>query len=190
MKLKEKEITVEWITDLANWDAFSTFTFRGGRTSEQSCLNKLQSFFFRSVPTMTYFMVIEKHLHKEGYHAHCLNRFGSALTNSLTTNIDRKLSREEAIAKGHKNRWIPYDKLWAKAFREFGRCEIRPLQDKIKVTDYILKRIVDYNTKQFECAHYHLHFGNDDTGREEARACGYADEDRILQEGSPHTLTP
>ena len=190
MKTKEKEITVEWITDLAEWDAFSTFTFRGGHTSEQTALNKLTDFFYRSVPSMTYFMVLEKHNNGQGFHAHCLNRFGSALTNALTTNIDRKLSKEEAIAKGHKNKYTPYDKLWAKAFRQFGRNEIRPLKDSIAVTDYILKRIVDYNTKQFECAHYTYRFGNDDTGREEARALGLADEDRILQAGSPHTLTP
>ena len=190
MKTKDKELTLEWITDLAKWDAFSTFTFRGGHTSEQTALNRLTDFFYRSVPSMTYFMVLEKHANGTGFHAHCLNRFGSSLTNALTTNIDRKLTREQAIAKGHKNKWIPYDKLWAKAFREFGRCEIRPLRDKLKVTDYITKRIVDYQTKQVECAHYHLQFGNDDTGREEARALSSADEDRILQEGSPHTLTP
>ena len=190
MKTKEKEITVDWITDLAEWDAFSTFTFRGGNVSEQTAVTRLTDFFHRSIPTSTYFLVIEKHSYRQGYHGHCLHRFGSALTNALTTNIDRQLTKDQAIAKGHKRQWMPYDKLWEKGFREFGRCEIRPLKDKIAVTDYILKRIVDYNTKQFECAHYAYRFGSDDTGREEARALGLADEDRILQEGSPHTLTP
>ena len=171
-KTENKQLTVEWISDLAEWDAFSTFTFRGGHTSEQTCIEKLQDFFFRSVPTMSYFMVVEKHPRGIGYHAHCLNRFGSALTNSLTTNIDRSLSKAEAIAKGHKRQWIPYDKLWAKAFRNFGRCEIKPLKDRIAVTDYILKRVVDYQTKQVECSHYTMRFGSDETGREEARACG------------------
>lgn len=180
MKTKEKQITVEWITDLAEWDAFSTFTMRGGKVSEQSVLDRLTDFFYRSVPTMSYFMVIEKHPMGSGFHAHCLNRFGESLSDKLTTNVDRSLTTAEARAAGHRFKWTPYDKLWAKAFKEFGRCEIKPLENKIKVTDYILKRIVDYNTKQFECSHYHLQFGNDETGREEARACGAADEDRIL----------
>lgn len=205
MKLKDKDITVEWISDLAQWDAFSTFTMRGGKTSEQTVIDRLQDFFYRAVPTMSYFMVIEKHPMGSGYHAHCLNRFGESLSNALTTNVDRSLTTAQARAAGHRFKWTPYDKLWAKAFKEFGRCEIKPLENKIAVTDYILKRIVDYNTKtvgtdapdtfpfppkQVECSAYVLHFGNDPTGREEARAFDSTDEDRILQEGSPHTLSP
>ena len=177
-KTENKQLTVEWISDLARWDAFSTFTMRGGNVSEQSVVDRLTDFFFRSVPTMTYFMVIEKHPQGSGYHAHCLNRFGVSLTNVLTTNVNRSFNQAEARAAGHRFKWTPYDKLWSKAFKEFGRCEIKPLKDKIAVTDYILKRVVDYQTKQVECAHYTIRFGSDETGREEARACGANDEDR------------
>jgi hypothetical protein len=177
-KTENKELTVEWISDLAHWDAFSTFTMRGGHTSEQTVTDRLRTFFFQAVPTMTYFMVIEKHPQGSGYHAHCLNRFGESLTDKLTTNVDRSLTKAEAQAKGHKRQYMPYDKLWYSAFKTFGRCEIKPLKDRLAVTDYILKRVVDYQTKQVECSHYTLRFGNDETGREEARACGSADEDR------------
>lgn len=196
---KERKPTLDWIMNRAPWDAWGTFTFRGGNVGAHTCEKRVNEFLQGELPTVTYFYVIEQHKGYNapnssatpagklpGYHAHCLFRFGKELTNKLTTNINRSYTDDQARAAGHARKWIPYDKLWNKAFKKFGRCEFRPFKNLEDVTAYILKRVVDYQTKEVECKEHGLRFGNDYQGRQEAKSVsGPLDEDRILQVGSP-----
>lgn len=160
----------------------------------------LNDFLQEKVPTVTYFYVIEQHKQEgimkkdeilgkpmKGFHAHLLFHFGEELTNKLTTNIKRSYSNQEAKAAGHAHRWMPYNILWKSAFKRFGRTEITPFRDLDQVTSYILKRVVDYQTKEVECAEHGLRYGNGFLGREASKNAPETliDEDRILQEGTP-----
>ena len=196
---KEEKPTLDWVLTRAPWDAFGTFTFRGGKTPAARVESKINTFLQEKIPTASYFYVIEKHnplgrmkrdeinnRPSPGYHAHLLLHFGKKLAAQLTTNVKRTYTNEQARAAGHRRRWMPYDKLWKVAFKKFGRCEFRPLQNLEDVTSYICKRIVDYQTKEVECAEHGLRYGNGYQGRMDSQnAPGVIDEDRILQVGTP-----
>ena len=197
---KEKKPTLNWIQTRAPWDAWGTFTFRGGKMPSLEAEWKVNNFLQAEVPSVTYFYVIEKHKPNgamkrdevmgrkpAGYHAHLLYYFGEDLTRKLTTNVKRSYTPEQARAAGHSHRWMPYNKLWKKAFKRFGRCDITPFRDLENVTQYLLKRVVDYQTKEVECAEHGLRYGNGYLGRCAAKdaASGVFDEDRILQVGTP-----
>lgn len=196
----EKKPTLDWIMTRAPWDAWGTFTFRGGQVGAHTCEKRVNDFLQEKLPTVTYFYVIERHKgyntptkHSTpagklpGYHAHLLYRFGADLTAKLTTNVNRSYSNDQARAAGHSRRWMPYDKLWKPAFKKFGRCEFRPFKNLEDVTAYIMKRVVDYQTKEVECKEHGLRYGNGHQGRLEAKQApaGLLDEDRILQVGHP-----
>ena len=155
LKKKEvKEVTREYVQGLAPWNGWVHITCRGGNTSLYNLQERQEQFFKKHCDDATYFSAFELHSNGNGWHSHNLVHFPKHRIDQYSVNV-----------RDGKPTFMR--KLWAEAFKEFGRSRIEPIQDIDKVTDYCNKHIMDYTTKGDVrgVGVYQTQFGSGEAGR-------------------------
>ena len=158
LKKKEtKEVTKQFVRDMAPWNTWITNSFRGGRMPLVKAQEIVQNFFKDECDDVTYFTAYELHNNGIGWHPHTLAHLPQHRIDQYCVNVN-----------DGKPKYCR--KLWKKMFHAMGRTTIAAIgkkEDFDKITDYCQKHVLDYTTKGDVrgLGVYDYHFGNGEDGR-------------------------
>jgi hypothetical protein len=152
-----KEMTADWICNLADLNTFMTITERGGMTSMETIQKKVTEFFRKQLPDCTAFIAYEPHKNGIGFHAHA----------AVAVPEDRIKTSTPQVKDG-KQTYMR--RIWKKLYKQFGRSSISPIKNEEAVAKYAQKRCLNYATKDYN-AGYQIIWGDSTQGRKDMKRC-------------------
>ena len=155
-KRETKEITRDYVQNMADWNTWITGSFVGGKTSLYTAQARHDKFIRQHLEDATHFTAFELHNNGVGWHFHSLMHLPGHLLNKFSSNNRSKYG---------KDKYVP--RLWKLYFDAFGRTSISRVRVLEDVTDYCIKHVLDYTTKGDVrgLGVYDFKFGNSEDGQ-------------------------
>ena len=155
-KRETKEITRDYVQNMADWNTWITSSFVGGKTSLYTAQRRHDEFIREHLDEATHFTAFELHNNGIGWHFHSLMHLPDHLLKKFDSNNRSKFG---------KDKYVP--RLWKLYFDTFGRTTISRIRVLEDVTDYCIKHVLDYTTKGDVrgLGVYDFHYGSGDDGR-------------------------
>ena len=153
-KRETKEITKDYVKNLAEWNTWITVSFRGGKMPLIKAQGLFEKFMKNECDDVSYFAAYELHNNGIGWHIHALAHLPQHRLDQYCVNV-----------RDGKPTYCR--KLWRKLYEEFGRNTISEIEDLDKVSDYCQKHVLDYTTKGDVrgLGVYDTKFGNGEDGK-------------------------
>ena len=155
-KRETKEITRDYVQNMADWNTWITGSFVGGKTSLYTAQARHDKFIRQHLEDATHFTAFELHNNGVGWHFHSLMHLPAHLLRKYGSNNRSKYG---------KDKYVP--RLWKLYFDAFGRTSISRVRVLEDVTDYCIKHVLDYTTKGDVrgLGVYDFKFGNSEDGQ-------------------------